>query len=93
MYGKDFQAAEEAFYWCSGIILQQQQGLGEVQDGCEKYLNSNQLTSMTVDRSPVTEEGEGAKICIRPEESVYLQNVYYDCVYGLLLFGTARPNS
>ena len=56
------------------------------QDGCEKYLTSNQLTAVTVDRIPVAEESDVTKIYVIPDDKVYLEKGYYLGVYNLLKF-------
>ena len=42
------------------------------QDECEKYLTSNQITIVTVDNRPVTEEDEVANIYVIPDEDIDL---------------------
>ena len=58
--------------------------LGRFQDGCDKDLTSNQLTVVTVDRSPATEEAEILMISAKHEEAVDLEKGYYHIVYALL---------
>ena len=54
------------------------------QDGCDKYMTSNQLTFVTVDRISVIEEVEAPTIPKKSEEAVYLEKGYYHVVYFLL---------
>ena len=55
-------------------------------DGCEKYLTPNQLTNMTVDSIPVTEEVGVPMISAIPDETVNLGKGYYHGVYVLPTF-------
>ena len=51
------------------------------QDGCEKYLTSNKLTDVAVNRGPVTKKSKVPKISKKPDEAVYLEKGYYHGVY------------
>ena len=56
------------------------------QDGYEKDLTSNQLTLVTVDKIPVTEEAKVPTISVIPDETVDIEKGYYNGVYVLLQF-------
>ena len=49
---------------------------------CEKDMNSNQITTMTVDRIPVIEESEMPTISVIPDETVDLEKGYNLMVYN-----------
>ena len=56
------------------------------QYGCDKYLISNQLTTVAVDKIRVTEEDELPNISVINDETIYLEKGYYHGVYVLLQF-------
>ena len=56
------------------------------QNGCKKYLASNQLTTMTVEKTLVEEEPEFPTIPVMPDEIIPLYKVYYDGVHVVLYF-------
>ena len=56
------------------------------QDGCEKDLTSNQLTVVTVERSPMTKESKVPSIDEEPGETVPSEKRYYCGVFVLLNF-------
>ena len=47
-------------------------GFFKVWDNCEKDMTLNQLTVMTLERSPVTKESEVPTISVIPDETVSL---------------------
>ena len=54
------------------------------QDGCEKYLSTNQLTIVIVEKSPAEKEPEVPINPDIPEEQVTLEKGYFHCVYFIL---------
>ena len=68
MMSKDLTGVVDAVYGNSRFF-------GRFQDGCEKYLNSNQLTSVIVDRRPLTKESNVPTISMNLEEKFYLEKV------------------
>ena len=53
----------QGVYWKKKFLVR-------FQDGFERYLTSNQLTSVTVDNIPVTNEAEVPRIDEKPYETV-----------------------
>ena len=49
-------------------------------------MTCNQLTIVTVERIPVTEEDDMPIFSVIPDENIYLENGYYHGVYFLLHF-------
>ena len=56
------------------------------QGGVEKYTNSNKLTVVSVGKSPMTEESEVPTISAIPNETIYLEKIYYHSVYVMFNF-------
>ena len=56
------------------------------QDGCKKYLTSNQLTIVVVEKILAEEEPKVTTITDLPEEKVTLEKGYYHGVYVILYF-------
>ena len=56
------------------------------QDRCEEDMTSNQLTTVIVERSSVTEEANETMIYVIPDENIYLERGYYHGVYVLIQF-------
>ena len=56
------------------------------QDGCEKDMTLNQLTVVTVEKVPMTEEYEVPMISAIPCETIYLKKVLYHGVYVIFQF-------
>ena len=54
------------------------------QDRCKKYLTSNQLTIVIVEKIPVVKEPDLPTNTEIPEEQVKLEKGYYLCVYVVL---------
>ena len=54
--------------------------------GCYKYMNLNQLTVVILDKSPVDEETKVITIAVIPDETVPLENGYYNGAHVLLSF-------
>ena len=47
------------------------------QDGCERYLISNQLTMMTLERTPMTKYSEVTIVYVIHDETIDLEKGHY----------------
>ena len=56
------------------------------QDGCEKYLTSNQLTVVTSEKIDVDEEHKVTIINVIPDKPVDSEKVWYNGVYFMQIF-------
>ena len=56
------------------------------EDGCEKYLASNQVTIVTVEKIPMEEERQVPTTAVIPNETVSLENIYYHGFHLLINF-------
>ena len=68
------------------VLIGKKSFLVRFQDGCEKDVNSNKLTIVTVDRIMVTEEAKVAIISVIPDKANCFEKGYYHCVHVLLQF-------
>ena len=60
--------------------------LSRFQDGCDKDLASNELTSVKVERIPMAKEAEVPTISVIPDKTSDLEKGYYHGVYVLIQF-------
>ena len=56
------------------------------QDGCENYLNSDQLTDVIAEKIPMEEEPQVPTIYVIPDEKFPSEKGYYYGVYVMLHF-------